>query len=157
MGTETQSEWSDSTDRTIEAILHIQPIMHRKMHREVFFAALRQLGLGIGFHHIIIIATLKNFGRATSSEIGETTYISKAQMTHSTGKLILMGLIKGHPDPKDKRKTNFILTVEGHRVLDHMHEITVSLIKERLSTLPPDEVETLGRSLEKAAGIFMKL
>jgi len=38
-----------------------------------------------------------------------------------------------------------------------MHEITVTLIKERLSTLPPDEVETLGRSLEKAAGIFMKL
>jgi hypothetical protein len=38
-----------------------------------------------------------------------------------------------------------------------MHQIIVVLLKERLSGIPPDEVEKLGRSLEEAAGVFMKL
>jgi len=131
--------------------------MHRKMHRQVFFAALRQLGMDIGIHHVIIMRMLQERGEATCSEIAETTYISKAQMTHSTGKLIGLGLIESHPDDSDKRKTNLRLTEKGHHTIDRVHHIVVGLLKERLSGLPADEVEKLGRSLEEAAGVFMKL
>jgi len=145
------------TDRAVEAILGLHPIMHRKMHRQVFFAALRQLGMDIGIHHVIIMRMLQDQGQATSSEIAETTYISKAQMTHSTGKLIRLGLIESHPYDSDKRKTNLRLTKKGYNTLDRFRQIVVGLLKERLSGLAPAEVEQLGRSLEEAASVFMKL
>jgi len=131
--------------------------MHRKMHRQVFLAALRQLGMDIGIHHVAIMRVLQDHGQATSSEIAESTYISKAQMTHSTGKLIRMGLIESHRDDRDKRKINLQLTTEGCHTLPRVHQVVVGLLKERLSGLPPDEVEKLGRSLEEAAILFMKL
>jgi DNA-binding MarR family transcriptional regulator len=157
MDTGTETERPDPMDRAIDAVLHLQPIMHRKMQREVFFTGLRQLGLDIAAHHVIIMGTLQNLGRASSSEVGEVTYISKAQMTHSTNKLIRMGLLESHPDTRDKRKSNLQLTAKGRYTIDRMHHIVVGLLKERLSSLPPDEVEKLGRSLEEAAGVFMKL
>ena len=113
--------------------------------------------MDIAAHHVIIMATLKNFGRATCSEVGEATYISKAQMTHSTSKLIRMGLIESHHDIRDRRRTNLQLTEKGHHTVDRMHRIIVGLLKERLSSLSPDEVENLGRSMEEAANLFMKL
>ena len=157
MDTGTETEQPDPIDRAIDAILRLQPIMHRKMRREVFFAGLRQLGMNIAAHHVIIMGVLQNLGRATSSEIGEATYISKAQMTHSTSKLIRMGLIESHPDTRDKRKANLQLTAKGRHTVDRMHQIIVRLLKESLSSLPPDEVEKLGRSLEEAASVFMEL
>jgi DNA-binding MarR family transcriptional regulator len=131
--------------------------MHRKMQREVFFTGLRQLGMDIAAHHVIILGALQDFGRATISEIGEATYISKAQMTHSTSKLIRMGLLESHPNTRDKRKTNLQLTAKGRHTVDRMHQIIVGLLKERLLSLPPGEVEKLGRSMEEAAGVFLKL
>ena len=157
MDLETRNEQPDPMDRAIDAILQLMPIMHRKMHRQIFFTVLHQLGLDIGIHHVAILRKLQEYGKATISEIGETTYISKAQMTHCTSKLIRMGLIESLPDTQDKRKTNLRLTAKGRQTVDRMQQIGVELIKKRLSSLPPNEVEKLGISLEEAASVFMKL
>ena len=70
-------------DRVIESMIQIPPIMHRKLHRELFKVVLQQFGMDIAPHHLMIMKELKESGTLHSSEIGGAISIAKPQMTHS--------------------------------------------------------------------------
>lgn len=147
----------DSMDRVIATILRIPPTIHSKILRETFSKAIHQAEFGLAHHYVMIMNILQESGTLSSSEIGAITSISKAQMTHSVKKLVMMGLIEKHSDANDRRKFNLRLTPKGHATNQSIDENIANLFRERLSSLSEEELMKLTISHENIAEIFLKL
>ena len=91
------------------------------------------------------------------SEIGEEIVISQSQMTHSTNKLIKLGMVKRHPIARDRRKIHVKLTTKGKEYLEKLDPIMRSRMESKLSVLTDKDMERLTTSLRDVADIFTKL
>ena len=148
---------NDRIDKLIEIIASIPPIMHRKLHRDVFKFALEQVNADFAPHHVMIMKALQESGVANSSEISEMIAIAKPQMTHSVDKLIELGLVEREHDNVDRRKINIKLTQKGHDTLDRMGAIVQQRMKARLSNLSDDELEKLTEAFQYISDKFLEL
>ena len=149
-----------SNNRLEEAaalLLRISPIMHRKIHREVFKAIYEQAGEDIAPHHLMIMRMLYEIGPFHMTGIGDEIAISKSQMTHSTDKLISLGLIERHPDDQDRRKINIQLTAKGRETLEKLQQTTKDRLKAKLECLTDDDLDRLATSLRNMAEIITKV
>jgi len=59
------------------------------------------VGIAMANHHATIMKMLQKSGTLNSTELGEILFVSKSQMTHSTEKLMKMGLVEKKPNIKD--------------------------------------------------------
>jgi DNA-binding MarR family transcriptional regulator len=148
---------NDRLDEVIELLLRIPPIMHRKVHKEVFRAALEQVGGDIAPHHLMIMKVLQQSATLHSSEIAEKIAITKPQMTHSIDKLISLGMVSRWSDTEDRRKINIRLTQKGRDTMERIDEILRAGVKARLSTLSDDQLKKLAESFQYIAQTFSKL
>ena len=144
-------------DRVIESMIQIPPIMHRKLHRELFKVVLQQFGMDIAPHHLMIMKELKESGTLHSSEIGDAISIAKPQMTQSIDKLIGMGMVEREPDTKDRRKISIRLTQQGRDTVERLDKIMKDFVRDKLTVLSDDELDKLAESFHYIAKTFSKL
>jgi DNA-binding MarR family transcriptional regulator len=144
-------------DRVIESMIQIPPIMHRKLHRELFKVVLQQFGMDIAPHHLMIMKELKESGTLHSSEIGGAISIAKPQMTHSIDKLIGLGMVERETDTGDRRKISIRLTQKGQDTVERLDKIMKELVSDKLSVLSDDELDKLAESFNYIAETFLKL
>lgn len=144
-------------DRVIESMIQIPPIMHRKLHRELFKVVLQQFGMDIAPHHLMIMKELKESGTLHSSEIGDAISIAKPQMTNSIDKLIGLGMVERETDTGDRRKISIRLTQQGQDTVERLDKIMKELVSDKLSVLSDDELDKLAESFNYIAETFSKL
>jgi len=144
-------------DRVIESMIQIPPVMHRKLHRDLFKVVIQQFGMDIAPHHLMIMKELKESGTLYSSEIGDAISIAKPQMTQSIDKLIGMGMVEREQDTKDRRKISIRLTKKGLDTVERLDNIMKSFVRDKLAILSDDELEKLAESFNNIAQTFSKL
>ena len=148
---------SQHLDGVFDLLVRVLPVMHKKIHRDVFKATIEQTSENMAPHHLKILKMLRESGSLNMSEIGEGIAISQSQMTHSTDKLIKLGMVKRHPIARDRRKIHVKLTTKGKEYLEKLDPIMRSRMESKLSVLTDKDMERLTTSLRDVADIFTKL
>lgn len=147
------NESPDSIDRAINAVMRFPPVI-RKIHREIFDRGQRKIGIDLGHHHVMIMRVLQEYGMLSSSELASMIFASNAQITHSTEKLMYMGLVDKQSDTIDRRKVNIRLTPKGQATVQKIDEALLDLLRERLSSLSNDDLEKLSESFDNITDVF---
>lgn len=144
-------------EKAIEEMVRIPPIVHRKLHRDLFKVVLEEVGVNIAPHYMMIMRVIQESGPLSSSEIGETLSIAKSQMTHSVDKLIELGMVGREHGTEDRRKIEISLTDKGRSMLGRVDQTINEHLKERLAILSDDELKRLAESFRYIAEILLKL
>ena len=144
-------------EQAIEEMVRIPPILHRKLHRDLFKVVLEEVGANIAPHYMMIMRLIQESGPLSSSEIGETLSISKSQMTHSIDKLITLGMVEREHGTEDRRKIEISLTDKGRSMLEQVDETINNHLRDRMEMLSDGELEKLAESFRYIAEIFLKL
>jgi len=144
-------------DRAIESMIQIPPIIHRKLHRELFKVVLQQFGMDMAPHHLMILKELRESGSLHSSQIGDAISIARPQMTLSIDKLIELGMVEREPDTIDRRKISIKLTKKGRKTMEQVDKVMKDFVRDKLSVLSDDELDNLSKSFECIAQTFIKL
>ena len=146
-----------SFNQVFELLVRVLPVMHRKIHRDVFKGAIEQTGEDMAPHHLMILKMLRDGGLSTMSEIGEEISISQSQMTHSTDRLIILGMLERQVDALDRRKIHLRLTAKGKECLMKMDSAMRDRLESKLSLLSDSDLKRLSASLGDVAEIFTKI
>lgn len=143
---------ADNTkDRIAEQMLALLPFYHKKIFRPEFENA------GMQTAQYRVLGTLITEGTLPMSELGKRLYISKPYMTTLVDKLIEEGYAERHPDSRDRRVINIMITDSGRKYLKHAGARYRNHIKTLLSGLDSRDLEELCTSLEKLRGILSKI
>lgn len=148
---------SQYLEQAIEEMVRIPPILHRKLHRDLFKVVLEEVGANIAPHYMMIMRVIQESGPLSSSEIGETLAIAKSQMTRSIDKLIALGMVEREHGTEDRRTIQISLTDKGRLMLEQIDETINNNLKERLEILSDDELEKLAESFRNIAEILLKI
>lgn len=140
-----------------DLLVRVLPVMHKKLHRDVFKTAIEQAGEDMAPHHLMILKMLRDGGLLNMSEIANEIAISQSQMTHSTDRLIELGMIERQAGTKDRRKVHVKLTTKGREYLEKMDPIMRGRLESKLSSLSDDDLEKLATSLRDVVDIFTEL
>jgi len=140
-----------------ELLVRVLPVMHKKIHRDVFKTTIEEVGEDMAPHHLMILKMLRGGGLLNMSEIGEEIAISQSQMTHSTDKLIKLGMIDRQAGIKDRRRVLIKLTPKGKEYLEKLDPIMRSRVESKLSLLSDNDLGKLATSLRDVADIFAKM
>jgi DNA-binding MarR family transcriptional regulator len=146
---------SDHLDEAVELLIDIPPVMHRKLHHLMLREAIDQAKQDMAPHHVTIMKMLKDIDAVPVSKIGNEIGISSSQMTHSTDRLISLGMIERQPDERDRRVVNIKLTTKGRETLEQMRFILKDQAKVTLSPLTDEDLDLLVISLRNIADIFL--
>ena len=147
----------DHLNKVIKEMVRIPPIMHRKLHRDLFKVVLKEVGADIAHHHMMIMRMIQESGPLSCSEIGGTLAIAKSQMTHSVDKLIQLGMVERKHCTEDRRKVRISMTDKGQSMLERLDKSIDSHLKERLAIFSNDELEKLAECFRYIAESFSKL
>jgi len=144
-------------DHVIESMIRIPPIVHRKLHRELFKVVLQQFGIDIAPHHLMIMKELQESGTLHSSEIGDAISIARPQMTQSIDKLIEMGMVERETNTEDRRKISIRLTQKGQETIKRLDNVMKDSVSAKLIVLSDDELDKLAESFNYIAETLLKL
>ena len=144
-------------DKAIKEMVRIPPIVHRKLHRDLFRVVLEEVGADIAPHHMMIMKMIQESSLLSSSEIGGALSIAKSQMTHSVDKLIELGMVEREHGTEDRRKIRISLTDKGRSTLERVDKTINDRLKEKLAILSDDELEKLAESFRYIAEKLAKL
>ena len=147
----------ESLNMAIEEMVRISPILHRKLHRDLFRVVLEEVGIEIGPHHMMIMRRINESGTLSSTEIGETLSIAKSQMTHSIDRLIKLGMVEREHSREDRRKVNISITNKGRTTLERVDKSIYNRLRENMAVLSDEELEKLAECFRYIAGSFSKL
>jgi DNA-binding MarR family transcriptional regulator len=140
-----------------DLLVRVLPVMHKKIHRAIFKSTIEESGEDIAPHHLMILKMLRESGPITIGEIGELIAVSQSQMTHSTDKLIKLGMVKRHISTDDRRKIRIRLTDKGTEYLEKLEPVMRSRMESKLTALTDEDMDRLATSLKQIADIFAKL
>lgn len=107
--------------------------------------------------HIKVIIYLYEINSAPMSQIASTLNISKSNMTPIIDKLISYRLVKRYTDEKDRRILRIELTELAFNILNHFKNYAKSVLLNKVSILPDDDLEEAQYCIEKLTSIFLKL
>lgn len=146
-----------NSNQVFELLVRVLPVIHKKIHRDVFKATIEQSGIDMAPHHLMILKMLRDNSYLSMSEIAEDIAISQSQMTHSIDKLIKLGMVKRYTPAQDRRKINIRLTVKGREYLEKLDPVMKSRLESKLSELSDIDMARLATSLADVADIFNRL
>jgi DNA-binding MarR family transcriptional regulator len=143
----------ENLDLAITNLFSLFPLIQKK------FMKPENIGVhcDLSHSHFQIILILKEFGILPVSEIGKKIMISRSNMTPLIDKLINEGLVKRIPSQEDRRIINIDLTEYGRKFLEDQQKRMTLYLKERLSSLPDEDLLQLAASLENIKSVFLKL
>jgi MarR family 2-MHQ and catechol resistance regulon transcriptional repressor len=144
-------------DRISADLFSVPPLIFRGIRRKLLKPAIVDIDVYISPLHFEIMALLKEAGTLHLAGIGERLNIARAQMTHLIDRLVSLGIVERQMNTTDRRMTNIMLTGKGAAVLEE-HEVNMkNAIKDTLSCLTKEDLESLSDSLRKLREIFSKL
>ena len=141
-----------SIDRILENLLHLLPVLHKKLIK-------KDLGddqCNLTRLHFAIMGILHH-GSMNVTELAKMLAIPKSQMTLLIDQLVKLDIVERFPDTEDRRVINLALTNHGKALLDDMKQKIKKNIKETLSGLTPEELAEMSRALEALRTIISKL
>lgn len=104
-----------------------------------------------------IMATLNQYGKQPISEVAKKLLISTPNMTKLLNKLIDEGMVERFPDDKDRRIININLTEKGKNYLNEKFNQMKLSLKNRLSTIPNEQLDKLSTSLENLKNVLTEI
>ena len=147
----------DHLESVIDEMVRIPPILHRKLHRDLFKVVLEEVGADIAHHHMMIMRMIEESGPLSSSEIGDMLAIARSQMTHSVDRLIELGMVEREHSKEDRRKIRISLTGKGRSTLERVDNSINNRLKEKLAILSDDELKKLANCFHYIGESFSKL
>jgi len=138
-------------------LLSIPPLIFRIIRKKLINATLADIDVDIKFPHFEIMRVLQEEGTLHVAEIGEKLLIAKAQMTHLIDKLVGLNLVEREMDSTDRRTLNIALTDKGRRLLEEQDGLIINAVRENMSSLTDQELETLSASLRNLRDTLFKL
>jgi DNA-binding MarR family transcriptional regulator len=148
---------TDILDRISADLFSVPPLIFRGIRRKLLKPAIVDIDLDISPLHFEIMLLLKEAGTLHAAGISERLNVARAQMTHLIDRLVSLGMVERQMNATDRRMTNIMLTGKGVAVLEG-HEINMrNAIKDTLSCLTREELESLSDSLRKLRDVLLKL
>jgi DNA-binding MarR family transcriptional regulator len=138
-------------------LLSVPPLIFRGMRRKLLKTALANIDLDITPLHFEIIKLLREAGMLHPAEIGERLLVARAQVTHLIDRLVDLGIAERQTNTADRRMTNILLTSKGEAFFEEHDSNIRNTIKETLSHLTDEELESLSGSLGKLRDILAEL
>lgn len=93
--------------------------------------------------NVKVVFYLAQNGPSSVSNIAKDLCISKPNMTPIIDKLLEAGYVIRYEDPNDRRVLIVEITAKAHEVFKIKHELAISLLKEKLSTLDDTDLNSL--------------
>src|SRR5689334_7161120 len=87
-------------------------------------------------------------GRGSISELATAKNISRPAISQAVEALVKKGLLSRVQSTQDRRFVELTLTDAGNNLLDTVFQETRGWMKERMSPLTPDELETIAKAME---------
>jgi len=138
-------------------LLSIPPLIFRIIRRKLVKTTLADIDVDIKLPHFEIMHVLKEKGTLHPAEIGERLLIAKAQMTYLIDKLVDLNLVERETDSVDRRTLNIALTDKGRKLLEEQDDFLISAVRDNMSSLTDEELETLTSSLRNLRDTLFKL
>jgi DNA-binding MarR family transcriptional regulator len=148
---------SEILDRISADLFSVPPLIFRGIRKKLLKPAIVDIDLDISPLHFEIMLLLKDAGTLHAAGISERLNIARAQMTHLIDRLVSLGMVERRMNAADRRMTNIMLTGKGVAVLEG-HEVNIrNAIRETLSRLTNEDLESLSDSLRKLRDVLLKL
>ena len=139
-------------DSILDSMAQVLPLFHRKLLRMDLGGASGDLSrLHFGIMEIL------NEKDMTVTELTKMTSMSKSQMTAVIDKLVKLEVLERHPDEKDRRVINIVLTEHGRIILREVRRKIKNNIKQILSSLTPEELANMSSALKTLKEMGTKL
>jgi DNA-binding MarR family transcriptional regulator len=106
-------------------------------------------------YHVLRI--LERKGPLPMSAIGKRLIIAKQNMTTLTDKLTNDGLVERRNDTRDRRIVNIVITKKGIEFLQESRLSLKKIIRENLSELNSEEIESLDSAFQTIKAVVSKL
>jgi DNA-binding MarR family transcriptional regulator len=113
---------------------------------------IRQLGLTVP--QFDVIATLGNTPGMMMGQIAEKTLVTKGTLTGIIDRLEQKGLVKREVPPENRRCFIIVLTPKGQQLFKQVFPTHIAYLKQRLNTLPPEEMQHIQASLQRLRTFF---
>ncbi len=104
---------------------------------------------GLNVHEWRTMANLHNFRPLSAKEIVECSSIGKVNVSRAIASLQKKDLLERHIDPTDRRRVLLCLTPKGKKIMNELIPLLREKEQELLSSLTPDEAETLCKLMLK--------
>ena len=148
---------NDISGKVAVDLLSIPPLIFRIIRRKLILTTLADINVDIKFPHFEIMTVLKEEGTLHVAEIGEKLQIAKAQMTHLIDKLVELEMVDRNIDTTDRRTINIALTEKGAAFMKTHEKNVIKAVREYISFLKEDELESLSLSLRTLRDTLLKL
>jgi DNA-binding MarR family transcriptional regulator len=103
------------------------------------------------------MGSLKRNGMLSMSEIGKQLSIPKPHVTVIIDKLIDEGYVTRENDPADRRIIKIRLTQKGLKDFEEIKQAISESLKEKISSLPAEELQLLKDSSENVKNILISV
>jgi DNA-binding MarR family transcriptional regulator len=139
-------------DSILDSMAQVLPLFHRKLLR----MDLGGISGDLSRLHFGIMEILSERDM-TVTELARMTNMSKSQMTAAIDKLVKLDVLERHPDEKDRRVINIVLTEHGRILLREVRRKIKQSIRKALSSLTPEELAEMSAALKTLREIGTKL
>jgi DNA-binding MarR family transcriptional regulator len=138
-------------DRTAGYLLALLFFYHKQLFKQ-------EHGItGVQAAQYRLLGMLMKNGSLSMSALGTRLYISKPYMTSLVDALIKDGFVERQSDLKDRRVIKVIITAKGISQLENAKCLYKKNVKQIISGLSTQDLETLCTSVEKVASILSKI
>ena len=118
------------------------------LNRHIFNPTVLTKKFNVPHSHIKVLFYLIHNGPISISKMAKELCISKPNMTPVIDKLVEEGLVTRDYDPTDRRVILIQTTPKALEFLKETQEYVKEIIKEKLSSLNDEDINTLSTSLE---------
>jgi|WetSurMetagenome_2_1015567.scaffolds.fasta_scaffold683429_2 DNA-binding MarR family transcriptional regulator len=143
-----------TVDAIVENLFYAIPVIHKKLMR--IDPPELNCGIRISRLHIGILAMLSE-NTNSISDIANTFFIPKPQMTYLIDRMVEAGLVKRTASAHDRRVTNVELTAKGKEIFTLCDQHLKRNVRSMLSSLTEGELREFSESLIKLKEIGPRL
>jgi DNA-binding MarR family transcriptional regulator len=137
---------TDDEQAVWRAYLDVMRLLTDRMQRQL----VEDSGMTSGEYEVLVQLSEAPDRQLRMSELADRIVNSRSRLTHTVGRMEARGLVKRRPYEEDGRGVLCILTDEGFDVLVEAAPGHVEAVRSGLfDPLTPEDVEALGRAMEK--------
>ena len=126
------------------------------LNRHIFNPTVLTKKFNVPHSHIKVLFYLIHHGTISISKMAKELCISKPNMTPVIDKLVEEGLVTRDYDPTDRRVILIQTTPKALEFLKETQDYVKEIIKEKLSSLNDEDINTLSTSLESLLSVIKK-
>ena len=126
------------------------------LNRHIFNPTVLTKKFNVPHSHIKVLFYLIPHGPISISKMAKELCISKPNMTPVIDKLVEEGLVTRDYDPTDRRVILIQTTPKALEFLKETQDYVKEIIKEKLSSLNDEDINTLSTSLESLLSVIKK-